>query len=75
MVSSSPRIDLHRALQHDLHRTSGYGAKSMNATMTKPQVSMKVIQLTITTISHHEPHCKIKLDVLPFILLQILRGC
>ena len=27
------------------------------------------------TISHHTPRCKTKLDVLPFILLQVLCGC
>ena len=50
----------------DLHRASGSGAKTMDATMMKLQVSTIVIQLTIATISHHEPHCKTKLDAAAF---------
>ena len=53
--------------RHDLHRASGSGAKTMDATMMKLQVSTIVIRLTIATISHHEPHCKTKLDASTFL--------
>jgi hypothetical protein len=54
-------LDLHRAIRHDLHLSTGM-APSLYCHRREAAVS--IIELTVETISHHTPRCKTKLDAL-----------
>jgi hypothetical protein len=64
-------LDLHRVIRHDLHLSTGT-APSPRCHRHVAVVSTK--QLTVSTISHHTPRCKTKLDASTFIILQVLCG-